>query len=71
VKLSNPGQPSARVAAMAYSRLNLPSSPVVGREYSNGCSVAAGVRTTICSTSPASTPAPSSCRTAPIGRWFA
>ena len=56
---------------MAYSRLNLPSSPVLGREYSNGCSVAAGVRTTIRSTLPASTPAPSSCRTAPIGRWFA
>ena len=47
VKLARPGAPSRITAATPYSRLNFPSSPVVGREWMTRRKAASGVRSTI------------------------
>jgi hypothetical protein len=71
VKLSIPGRPSSRVAAIAYCRLNLPSRPVVGAAWMSGASALSGVRTTTRATSGGSSSSSSSRRSAAIGRCSA
>jgi len=77
LKLSKPMRSSISAVSTAYSRLNLASRPVRGREWIRGLTVTFGVRTTIRRIDETSTPATLSTHptrraaAAPMGRCSA